>query len=178
MVYMFLVDGFEETEAVAPLDILRRAGIDAITVGISGREVTSAHGITVKADILADDVVSEGLEMIVLPGGPDAINLEKSPLVQQLLDTATERGLPIGAICFSPSILGRKGLLKGKKAVVFPGNEEALIGATVLHDPVCVDGNIITAIGAGASIPFGLALVEKLKGKQTAAEVAARMQVK
>ena len=178
MVYMFLVNGFEETEAIVPLDILRRADVDVATVGIGGCDVTGSHGITVKADISEENATGEGLEMIVLPGGPGAVNLEKSPVVQRLIDMAVEHSLPIGAICFSPSILGHRGILKGKKAVVFPGNEKDLYGAAVMSEAVCVDGNIITAVGAGVSIQFGLALVEKLKGKSTADEVAARMQVR
>lgn len=178
MIYLFLADGFEETEALATLDILRRANTQTKTVGISGAQVTGAHGIIVKADITADQAVTEGLEMIVLPGGPGYAHLEKSPVVGKLIDYAVKHELWIGAICAAPSILGHKGLLRGKKAVAYPGYEADLEGAVIGNSAVCEDGKLITANGPGASIAFGLKLVEKLKGNDTANQIAAVMQVK
>ena len=174
MVYLFLADGFEETEAVVPIDLLRRAQVEVITVGVGGSEVT----ITVKTDIHEDETLTEGLEMVVLPGGPGTSNLEKSEVVLKMLDFAAGKELWIGAICAAPTILGKKGLLKGKKAVCFPGCEKDLDGAIISSDSVCVDGKIITANGAGASLAFGLALVEALKGSRVAYEIGARIQAR
>ena len=178
MVYIFLADGFEEIEALATLDVLRRAQIEVTTVGIGGGEITGSHGVTVKADICDHEAVTNGIEMIVLPGGAGTKNLEKSPVVGRFIEYAAANGLFIGAICAAPSILGHRGLLRGKRAVVSPGYEKELEGAAVMSDSVCEDGNIITANGPGASIAFGLALAAKLKGEKAACEVGARMQVK
>jgi 4-methyl-5(b-hydroxyethyl)-thiazole monophosphate biosynthesis len=178
MVYLFLADGFEETEAIVTLDILRRAQVEVITVGLGGSEITGSHGLTVKADICEDEAVTDGLEMIVLPGGPGTENLEKSAVVGRFIDHAAEKGLWIGAICAAPSILGHKGLLKGKRAVAFPGYEKELEGAIVCSGAVCEDGRFVTADGAGSSIAFGLALAAKLKGERVACEVGERMQVR
>ena len=178
MVYIFLADGFEETEAIAPLDILRRAQIEVAAVGIGGREITGSHGVTVRADIGEDEAVTEGLEMVVLPGGAGTKNLEKSPAVARFVDYAAANGLVIGAICAAPSILGHRGLLRGRRAVAFPGCEKELTGAAVESTPVCVDGNIVTANGAGAAVAFGLALAAKLVGEKAAGEIGARMQVR
>lgn len=116
MVYVFLADGFEECEALAPADILRRGGIDLKTVGVTGKTVTGAHGIPVICDITADEAVKEDLSAVILPGGmPGTLNLRKSRAVQEFIDFAAEKGLIIGAICAAPSILGAKGLLKNKK---------------------------------------------------------------
>lgn len=164
MIYVFLANGFEETEAVAPIDILRRCELDVVTVGIGGNTVKSSHGLTVVTDITEREVVLDGkLECVVLPGGmPGTLNLEKSETVQKAIDYCTANGLYIGAICAAPSILGHKGLLKGKKAVCYTGFEQQLEGAEIADEPTVQDGKIITARGAGAAIDFGLKLVEAL----------------
>lgn len=177
MVYLFLVDGFEEIEAIAAADVLRRAGVDVVTVGVGKTSIRGAHGITVEADIAEGKAVTAGLEMVVLPGGPGTPGLEKSETVRRFLSHAAAEKLPIGAICAAPSILGHLGLLRGKKAVCYPGYEEELLGAKTAGGPVCEDGGIITANGPGAAVAFGLALAAKLKGKKTASAVAAGMQV-
>lgn len=168
MIYVFLADGFEEIEAVSPIDLLRRSGKDVVTVGVSGKIVTGAHQIPVTADITADEIVlDDNLEMIVLPGGmPGTLNLEKNSLVQKAIDYCAENSLYIAAICAAPSILGHKDLLAGKKAVCYPGFEEQLYGADVASELVVRDGNIITARGAGAAVKFGLTLVETLVSKE------------
>ena len=177
MVYVFLAEGFEEVEAVAPIDILRRAAVDVRTVGVGGRLVAGAHGVPVQADLAESEAITEGLEMIVLPGGsPGYMNLEKSAVVQRMIGFAYEKGLWIGAICAAPSILGRKGLLQGRRAVCFPGFEGDLRGAIVENTPVCEDGNIVTARGAGVAVEFGLALAAKLKGDARAASVRESIQ--
>ena len=157
-IYLFIAPGFEETEAISTADILRRAGAGLITVGIGGKAVTGSHGITVNCDISdAEFVPDESLEAVVLPGGmPGTINLEKSDTVRAAINYAVDHDKYICAICAAPSIFGHMGLLKGRKAVCFPGMESELSGADVADDFVCADGKIITAKGPGASIAFGL----------------------
>ena len=118
MIYVFLADGFEETEAIAPIDILKRFGKEVVTVGIGGGKITGAHAVTVIADITDSDVImTDKVEMIVLPGGmPGTLNLEKSPVVQAAIKFCVDNKKAIGAICAAPSIIGKLGLLKGKKA--------------------------------------------------------------
>lgn len=168
MIYVFLAQGFEETEAIAPIDILRRCGKEVITVGIGDNIIKGSHGIAVVTDT-EDKLVelNSDLEMIVLPGGmPGTINLEASETVQKAIDYCTANDLYIGAICAAPSILGHKGLLKGKKATCYTGFEQELTGAEVLDDPAVIDGKIITARGAGVAVDFGLKLVEALVSKE------------
>lgn len=167
MIYLFLADGFEETEAIAPLDMLRRAKFDVKTVGVTGKTVTSSHKVPVTCDITIDEINLESTDMLVLPGGmPGTLNLEKSEGVQKALDYAHDNNKFIGAICAAPSILGHKGFLNGKKAACFTGFEKDLKGATICSDEgVVQDGKIITARGAGVAEQFGFKLVEALGGK-------------
>lgn len=164
MIYVFLADGFEEIEALAPVDLLRRAGKKVITAGVGSNNITGAHGITVTADIKAENILLDNeLEMIVLPGGmPGTINLESDNYVQSAIDYCTENNIYIAAICAAPSILGHKGLLNGKTAVCYEGFEKHLEGAVIGNSSVAVDGNIVTARGAGVAVKFGLKLVELL----------------
>ncbi|HEX3025630.1 MAG TPA: DJ-1 family glyoxalase III [Clostridia bacterium] len=179
MVYLFLAEGFEEAEAVAPADILRRAGAEVRLVGVGGLLVKGAHGIGITADLKQDEAEKEGLEMIVLPGGmPGTANLENDAVVQGLIEYAYEKGLWIGAICAAPSILGHKGFLKGKKAVCYPGYEKDLEGARVLKTATCEDGNIITANGPGAAMEFGILLASKLKGTGRSSQIRNSMMMK
>lgn len=170
MYYVFLAKGFEEIEALAPIDIMRRADIEVYTVGIGGKIITGAHNIPVTADVMDSEICpSDDCEGIILPGGmPGTLNLEKSPLVGQFIDYCNERGLLIAAICAAPSILGHKGLLNGKNVVCFPGFEEQLGDANILSDAVAEDGNIITACGAGAAMEFGFNIVKYISGKAVA----------
>lgn len=176
MIALFLADGFEELEAIAPLDLLRRAGQEVRTVGVGGRQVTGSHGVTVTCDLEDHQLDPEALTMVILPGGPGAANLDASPVVQRCLDLAADRGLWIGAICAAPYILGKKGLLRGRRATCFPGYEDQLEGAAVTGAPVEVDGPFITARGAGAAQEFGLALVAVLTAPERAGEVRAAIQ--
>lgn len=178
MVLLFLAEGFEEIEALATVDILRRADVEVRTVGVSGKQVLGAHGITVAADITAEEAVTNGLEMVVLPGGPGTSNLEESVTAQEFVDYAVRNDLWLGAICAAPSILGHKGLLNGKQAVCYPGYEPELKGAQVNDTVVCRDGRIITGNGPGAAYAFGLELVAALKGQAKADEVKAGMQIR
>lgn len=168
MIYVYLADGFEETEAITPIDMLRRAGKKVFTVGVGDNIITGSHGIPVVTDTIAQEApLTDELEMIVLPGGmPGTLNLEKSQYVQQAIDFCTEKNIAIGAICAAPSILGHKGILKGKKAVCYEGFESQLDGAEIDTEAVAVDGNIITARGAGVAMQFALALVEKAVSKE------------
>ncbi len=167
MIYVFLADGFEETEAIAPIDCLKRCGLEVVTVGIGKDMITGSHGITVKTDITDSQVeFSDNLEMIVLPGGmPGTLNLEKSETVQKAIDYCAENEIYIGAICAAPSILGHKGLLKNHRAVCYMGFEKELIGAETGNEPVCVSGKFITSRGMGTAVEFGLKLAEILKSK-------------
>lgn len=163
MIYVFLANGFEETEAIAPIDLLRRSGKKVVTVGIGDNIITSSHGVTVVTDTAAQEApLNDELEMIILPGGmPGTLNLEASPYVQAAIDFCVSHSIYIGAICAAPSILGHKGLLTGRKAVCYQGFEDQLNGAEICDTPVAEDGIFITARGAGAAIDFGLKLVEK-----------------
>ena len=173
MIYLFLADGFEEIEALTPVDILRRAGKQVTTVGIGGKNITGAHGITVLADIQDRDLDVTDADMIILPGGmPGTLNLDASPIVHGAIDTAMANGAYIAAICAAPTILGKRGLLTGKKATCYPGMEADLKGAILSEGTVAQDGKIITAAGIGAALPFALKLVENLCGAETAKKLA------
>ncbi len=170
MYYLFLAEGFEETEALATLDVIRRAEEEIYTVGIGGKVITSCHQIPVVADVMGSEIAPDkDCDGIILPGGmPGTLNLEKSPLVQQFIDYCVENNKLIAAICAAPSILGHKGLLNGKKAVCFPGFEEQLLGAEVLNSAVMTDKNIITGCGAGAALKFGFEIVKYIQGPSAA----------
>lgn len=178
MIYVFMADGFEETEAIAPIDMLRRAECDVVTVGIKNDGVRSSHGVLMLCDITDMQVeLDERLEMIVLPGGmPGTLNIEANSVVQAAIDYCVEHNIPIGAICAAPSILGKKGLLEGKEAICFPGYEKFLVGAKLSDKKVLTDGLITTAAGAGVAIEFGLELVRVLKGSERADKVRAAIQ--
>lgn len=178
MIYVFLADGFEEIEGLAPVDILRRAEKDVVTVGIGSDAVRASHGVTVLCDITDMQVqLDERLEMIVLPGGmPGTLNLEKNAVVQSVIDFCMENNIPVAAICAAPSILGKKGILSGKNATCFPGFEKFLEGATLLSEGIVTDGNVTTGVGPGVAVDFGLRLVEILCGKPEADRIAAGMQ--
>ena len=173
MVYILLAPGFEEAEALVPVDMLRRANIETATVSITGEPVPGSHGVTVLADVTLDDVDLSRADMLVLPGGgPGYKNLGKEPRVEQLVRKAAEKGLWVAAICAAPTLLGRWGLLEGKNAVCYPGMEEGLTGAQPRMDQRFVtDGKIITGRAAGSAFDFGLALVEALAGAAEADKV-------
>lgn len=169
MVYLFLANGFEEIEALTPLDLLRRAGVAVTTVGIGAEMITGSHGITVQADISDAFYTDAAPDMIILPGGmPGAKHLDENRTVDAAIKAAARRGALIGAICAAPFLLGRRGLLAGKEAICYPGFEQELAGATLSQKRVVRDGNIITAAGMGVALEFGLALVAALKGQDTA----------
>ena len=171
MVTVFLAQGFEEIEALAPVDLMRRAGLTVITVAVGeGSVVTGAHGMSVATDAHINDIEDcEEAELLMLPGGmPGTSNLNASAAVHRLIDSALYGGKRVAAICAAPMILGKMGLLNGKKAVCYPGFEEYLKGAEISDQKVVSDGKIITAKGVGAAVEFGLLLVEAIKDKATA----------
>ncbi len=161
---MFLADGFEETEAIGALDVIRRAEIPIKTVGINGVKVTGAHGVSVFADVDKNEIDFDALDGIILPGGmPGTINLQKDETVIKAIKLCAEKQALIAAICAAPMILGELGLLCGKAAVCYPGFEKHLVGAKKSGELVSVDGNIITARGAGAAMLFGAEIVNFFK---------------
>ncbi len=160
MVYIFLADGFEETEMIAPWDILIRGGLDVKTVGVTGEYVTGAHGMVIKSDIAPGDVDVKKGEMFILPGGmPGTTNLDESAEVKEIISNAYTEGKFVAAICAAPMVLGKLGILKGRKATCFPGFEEYLEGAELVREHAVQDGNVITAIGAGGAMEFGFTLL-------------------
>lgn len=167
--YVFLADGFEDIEALAPIDIMRRGGVEVVTVGITGtNEVISAHGVTVLADVpfeFAGDF--EDADLLMLPGGmPGASNLNEHEGVKDALLRQNAAGKLIAAICAAPMVLGGLGLLKGKRATCYPGFEQYLEGAEYTADLCNVDGNITTGEGPAAAFPFGYELLRQLKGEE------------
>lgn len=177
MVYLFLADGFEIIEALAPVDMLRRAKINVQTVGVTGKTVCSSCGVEVNADITMEEFEYHDVDAVVLPGGmPGTINLENSAAVQSAIDKAVEDQAFVCAICAAPSVLGHKGLLKGKEAIAFPGFEDALDGAVLSDKYVVTDGKFITAKGAGVATQFGLEIVRALTDDETAENVRKTIQ--
>lgn len=167
MVYVFLAEGFEEIEALTPVDMLRRCGLEVVTVGVDGKIIKGAHDIPVTADVLSSEIDFDGVEMIILPGGmPGTLNLEKSDVVQKAIDYCVKNDKYIATICAAPSILGHRGLLEGRKACCYSGFEEQLNGAEVSENAVCVDGKFITSRGAGTAMDFALELVKILVSEE------------
>lgn len=165
-----LAFGFEETEAITIIDVLRRAEFDVTTVSITGfHKVTGAHRIGIEADRLFEEADFEDADMIILPGGmPGTSNLQAHQALNEQLISFYEKGKHIGAICAAPMILGSLGFLKGRRAVCYPGFESKLLEATVLSDPFVVDGNIITGRGVGTALAFSLEIVRIFKGEEEA----------
>lgn len=180
MFYCFIATGFEEIEAITTVDMLRRAGVEVMTVCVDGdsdNTVEGAHGIAVKADISIDEIAFENMEGIILPGGmPGTVNLEMSEGVMKALDYCAENDLYIFAICAAPQILGHKGLLNGKNATCYPGFEAELKGAVLSNLPAVKDGKVITSKGPGATVDFAAAIITELKGEKTACELKESMQ--
>ena len=162
MVYVMLADGFEEVEAIEPIDILKRGGVDVTTVGVKSKTVTGAHGIEVTADIEINGVEPEKMELLMLPGGIGHEILDASNDVHGLLNYAVANRIYVSAICAA--------------ATCFPGYEKYLYGADVKSDKVVVDGKFITGKGAGAAADFGFAMLAILKDKETADRVKETMQ--
>ena len=178
MLYLFLAQGFETVEALAPVDILRRGKVELKTVGVGGKTITSSHGVEVTADITIDEMIlDKNTEAVILPGCmPGTVNLGNCQDVINAVAYCAENNILIGAICAAPSILGQMGLLKGKRATAFPGFEDSLKGAANIGGFVEKDGNIITAKGMGVATEFGLELLAAVKGRAAAEYVHSAIQ--
>lgn len=173
MIYFFLADGLEETELVATLDLVKRAGIFAKTVSVTDQKlVTGTHGIMIQADAVINEVNFDDAEMLVLPGGmPGTKNLESCTHLKEAVLNFGETGKWLAAICAAPSIFGKLGLLKGKRATCFPGYEKSLEGAEINDLPAVTDGKIITGKAMGCVFEFGFEIIKALKDEMTAKDV-------
>ncbi|MGI5893602.1 MAG: DJ-1 family glyoxalase III [Candidatus Merdivicinus sp.] len=177
MIYVFLANGFEEVEALTPIDFLRRCELDVRTVGVNGEVAIGSHRIPVGCDLTVDEIDITKADAVILPGGmPGTLNLEASPVVKEAVLWCRDHDKWIGAICAAPSVLGHLGVLEGKKATCFPGFEQELKGAEHLTDPVVRDGKIITSRGAGTASQFAFALIEALCSPEQAARMKASVQ--
>lgn len=167
MIYVFLATGFEDIEAIAPVDIMRRAGLEVQTVSITGEEiVTSAHGVGIASDLMLSEVDFSQAEMLVLPGGlPGSTNLDACKPLTEAIKRHFESGGPIAAICAAPLVYGHLGLLQGRRATCYPGVERELKGATYTAAIVERDGNIITGKGPAAAFEFGYTIVDFFLGE-------------
>ena len=174
MVLIHLAEGYEEVEALTCVDVLRRAGVDAKMVSVTGDLlVRGAHGINIEADVLFEEADYDACEMIVLPGGmPGATNLRDHAGLTARIEAFAKAGKPLAAICAAPLALAAHGALTGKNATIYPGMESYLAGANPTGGTVTVDGNVITGMGPALAMEFALALVEFLKGAETKKEVA------
>ena len=172
MVYMLLGTGFEETEAVTPIDLLRRAGVSVATVGIGGKVITGSHGIPVTADMELGQMDLTQLDMIVLPGGMKGVaSIKGCPEALEAVRFAWENGRFVAAICAAPTILAMLGITDGKRATCYPGCEDQMGSAHMVCAPAVTDGKLITGTSAGCAVPFGLALIAALKGQAAAQAV-------
>lgn len=176
--YVFLADGFETVEALAVVDILRRAGVETVTVGVSQKnELISAQKIVVRADKILDDEDYTDADIVFLPGGmPGTKNLEADDKVLTIIKKQYESGKIVAAICAAPSILGHLNILQGRKATCYPGFEKDLYGAKVMTDRVVEDGNVITSRGMGTAVDLGLTLIERLFGSEASGKIASGIQ--
>ncbi len=173
MIAILLADGFEEIEALTPLDVLRRAGLDAKTVAVAGKIAVGSHGIPVICDMTADEVDTDALTAVIFPGGmPGALNLDAAPVSDRFIDAAVKNGGILAAICAAPLVLGRRGLLHGRRATCYPGFEKELDGAVCTGAQTEVDGRIITAKGMGAALEFSLKITEAIKGRAEAIKIS------
>ena len=180
MVYMLLGTGFEETEAIAPLDLLRRAGLEVLTVGLNGKVIYGSHNIGIEADIEIHEMDLTNLEMIILPGGLGGVaSIRSCRSAMEAVRFAYENGKYTTAICAGPTVLADLGITDGKNATCYPGCESGMGSAILAQDAACVrDGKLITGTSAGCAIPFGLALVEALKGKEVADAIARQIVIR
>jgi len=180
MVYILLGTGFEETEAIAPLDLLRRAGVEVMTVGVNGKTVAGGHGICVEADITLEQMDLTQLEMIVLPGGLGGVaSVRASAEAMEALRFAWDNDKYVAAICAGPTVLADLHITDGLNTTCYPGCESGMGTASVDATVACVqDGRVITGASAGCALPFGLKLVEALKGKEIAQNIASQFVIR
>ncbi len=180
MVYMLLGTGFEETEAIAPLDLLRRAGIEVATVGLNGKIIYGSHGIGIEADLEIGEMDLTNLDMILLPGGLGGVaSIRACEKAMDAIRFAWENGKYTAAICAGPTVLADLGITDGKNATCYPGCEEGMGSAQMIPGAAAVrDGNVITGTSAGCAIPFGLELIRALKGETEAKRIADQIVIR
>lgn len=173
MYYMLLGTGFEETEAVAPLDLLRRAGIKVATVGLNGKTIVGSHGIPITADLTIEELDLTSTEGVILPGGLRGVaSIRASRLAMDAISFAWENHLLTAAICAGPTVLADLGIPDGRKATCYPGCEENMGKAIMVEKAAVIDGNLVTGTSAGCAVPFGLALITAISGQEAADQVA------
>ena len=179
MVYMFLGTGFEETEAIAPLDLLRRAGVEVKTVGLNGPVITGSHGISVVADMEITDLDVSDAEMVVLPGGLGGVaSIRACAPAMDAVRAVWTAGKFTAAICAGPTILADLGITDGKDATCYPSCAGGMGSANLINAAAVRDGRLITGASAGCAVPFGLKLIEALKGKEEADRIAAQIVIR
>ncbi len=180
MVYVLLGTGFEEVEAIAPIDLMRRAGIEVLTVGVTGKTVFGGHGIGVEADITIEEMDLTNMDMVMLPGGLGGVaSARASEKALNALEFAWENGKIVAAICAGPTVLADLHITDGKHATCYPGCEHGMGSAIMAENAAVIrDGNLITGTSAGCAIPFALALIEALKGKDAADQVAQQIVIR
>ena len=180
MVYMLLGTGFEETEAIAPLDLLRRAGVAVQTVGLNGKVISGGHGIGIETDIEIHELDLTDLEMVIIPGGLGGVaSIRACQPAMDTLKFAWDNGKFVAAICAGPTVLADLGITDGKNATCYPGCEGGM-GKALVHSDVAavMDGRLITGASAGCAIPFGLKLIEALKGEEEAQRIAKQIVIR
>ena len=179
MVYMLLGTGFEETEAIAPLDLLRRAGVEVLTVGLNGKVIYGSHGIGVEADIEIGQMDLTNLEMIILPGGLGGVaSIRACQAAMDAVRFAWCNGKYTAAICAGPTVLADLGITEGKNATCYPGCEGQMGSANIVRSAAVTDGKLITGASAGCAVPFGLALIQVLKGREEAERIAKQIVIR
>ena len=179
MVYMLLGTGFEETEAIAPLDLLRRAGVEVQTVGLNGKIIYGSHGIGVEADIEIGQMDLTKLDMIILPGGLGGVaSIRACEAAMEAVRFADENGKYTAAICAGPTVLADLGIVDGKNATCYPGCEAQMGSANMVEAAAVTDGKLITGTSAGCAVPFGLALIAALKGQEEADRIAKQIVIR
>ena len=179
MVYMLLGTGFEETEAIAPLDLLRRAGVKIMTVGINGRTVYGGHGIGIETDMELAQMDLTDVEMIIIPGGLGGVaSIRASEGAMSALKFAWDNGKFVAAICAGPTVLADLGITSGKKATCYPGCEDGMGDAIMVSDAAVTDGKLITGTSAGCAVAFGLELIKALKSADEAERIKAQIVIR
>ena len=179
MIYMLLGTGFEETEAITPLDLLRRAGLEVATVGLNGKIIYGSHGIGVEADIEIPQLDLTNLEMIILPGGLGGVaSIRACREAMEAIRFAWENGKYTAAICAGPTVLADLGIVNGKNATCYPGCEGQMGSANMVEAAAVTDGRLITGTSAGCAVPFGLALIAALKGQEEADRIARQIVIR
>lgn len=180
MVYVLIGTGFEEIEALTPVDLLRRAGVEIRTVGLNGKIVYGSHAIGVECDTVIDELEISDAEMIVLPGGLGGVSsIRGCGKALEAVKAVYEADKYVAAICAGPTVLADLGILSGKQATCYPGQIPNMKDAKVVENAACVtDGKVITGTSAGTAVPFALALIEALRGADAARAIADQIVIR